>query len=391
MMRKLTFLWLAFCFVGCALQPVSEPRRPDADNEPTPVPTAAVVEKPTYIVERGSVVSEFVVAGRVTPIQESRLIAPRAGQVAELFVARDEMVTAGDALLRLDTSALEQELAAAEAALTLAETQFSNATDAAETAVRRVEIRRDQIQLRLDYAIAQAGESLTLEESLAIDLLQLDLELAELDLAELEASVDPLLEVQVSEAQLRVDELQAEIEAAVLTTPTAGQVLTLNVEAGDLVSLEDVVVVIADLSALEVAFQPSRCDMGDLAEGMGAAGSVSNRTDEPLPMTVRQLPYPYGSGNQGDDECTVRVAFDNAADGNALEVGTRVSMVVEIERRDDVLWLPPAAVRDFNGRMFIVVQDENAQQRVDVVVGLENRQQIEIESGVEEGMVVVGP
>ena len=66
MNRKILFT-LSFLFlIGCALQPISEPRRPNADNEPTPVPTTAAVEKPTYTVERGTVESQLMISGRVT-------------------------------------------------------------------------------------------------------------------------------------------------------------------------------------------------------------------------------------------------------------------------------------------------------------------------------------
>jgi multidrug efflux pump subunit AcrA (membrane-fusion protein) len=109
-------------------------------------------------------------------------------------------------------------------------------------------------------------------------------------------------------------------------------------------------------------------------------------------MTIRQLPYPFGSGQQEDeDNCEVRVAFDNANVVSELEPGNRVSMVAQLAVNEDVLWLPPAAIREFNGRSFVVVQDGLVQKRIDVSTGLRNKDRVEIESGVEEGQVVIGP
>ena len=62
-----------------------------------------------------------------------------------------------------------------------------------------------------------------------------------------------------------------------------------------------------------------------------------------------------------------------------------------LERKEDVLWLPPAAIRTFEGRKFVVIQEGAIQRRVDVTVGIESDDRVEIVSGVEEGDVVVGP
>jgi multidrug efflux pump subunit AcrA (membrane-fusion protein) len=65
---------------------------------------------------------------------------------------------------------------------------------------------------------------------------------------------------------------------------------------------------------------------------------------------------------------------------------------VVLERKDDVLWLPPQAIRTFEGRKFVVVQEEGeAQRRVDVKVGIESEDRVEIEEGLTEGQVVIGP
>jgi multidrug efflux pump subunit AcrA (membrane-fusion protein) len=62
-----------------------------------------------------------------------------------------------------------------------------------------------------------------------------------------------------------------------------------------------------------------------------------------------------------------------------------------LEQKEDVLWLPPQAIRTFEGRKFVVVQEDGFQQRVDVKVGIEGDDRTEIEEGVEEGQIVVSP
>ncbi|HRW06689.1 MAG TPA: hypothetical protein P5121_16410, partial [Caldilineaceae bacterium] len=61
-----------------------------------------------------------------------------------------------------------------------------------------------------------------------------------------------------------------------------------------------------------------------------------------------------------------------------------------LERKDNILWVPPQAVRVFDGRRFAVVLDGEARRRVDVKVGIETPDRLEIEEGLEEGQVVEG-
>ena len=72
-------------------------------------------------------------------------------------------------------------------------------------------------------------------------------------------------------------------------------------------------------------------------------------------------------------------------------LGDPVRVTAEIDRAADVLWLPPQAIRNFNGRLFVVVQDGDAQRRSDVRVGIEAEERVEVEEGVTEGETVVGP
>jgi multidrug efflux pump subunit AcrA (membrane-fusion protein) len=61
-----------------------------------------------------------------------------------------------------------------------------------------------------------------------------------------------------------------------------------------------------------------------------------------------------------------------------------------LEQNDNVLWLPPAAIRTFEGRKFVVVQDGSVQTRVDVKVGIEGDDRSEILDGLTEGQTVLG-
>ncbi len=56
-----------------------------------------------------------------------------------------------------------------------------------------------------------------------------------------------------------------------------------------------------------------------------------------------------------------------------------------------VLWLPPQAIRVFEGREFVVVRDGDMQRRVDLKTGLKTVECVEIIEGLSEGQVVIAP
>ena len=74
-----------------------------------------------------------------------------------------------------------------------------------------------------------------------------------------------------------------------------------------------------------------------------------------------------------------------------VRTGDIVQVTVILESKQGVLWLPPAAIRTFEGRNFVVVRTEGQTRRVDIKVGIKNEEKVEIVEGLEEGEVVIGP
>lgn len=356
------------------------------------VPTAIAVEKPTYRVALGSVTAQLVKSGRIAPVRQDQLAFPLEGSLATLTVGKGDAVRAGDVVATLDTAALEQLLQAAEADLELAQAQLATAEENQAANFRRAEIGIELAQLRLDFAVAEAGAVPTAEEALTIEVLKRELELAQLDLGALQQGVDPLLSNQVAQMQREVEGIEARMAQSALVAPLDGTVTAVYAAPGDLVAAGEPVLAIADLTRAEVQLPLVERELQQLTEGMVAVGIVPAQPETTFPMTVRQLPYPYGTGVQGSEANGLAlVAFDDPTQAAALSMGARIEVAVLLDRHEAVLWLPPAAIREFNGRLFVVVQEGEAQKRLDVKVGLQNEQQVEITSGVTEGQQVVGP
>jgi multidrug efflux pump subunit AcrA (membrane-fusion protein) len=72
------------------------------------------------------------------------------------------------------------------------------------------------------------------------------------------------------------------------------------------------------------------------------------------------------------------------------EVGDLVKVTVLIEHSEDTLWLPPAAIRTFEGRKFVMVREEDRLLKRDVKLGIEGEDRTEILEGLEEGQIIEG-
>jgi multidrug efflux pump subunit AcrA (membrane-fusion protein) len=171
--------------------------------------------------------------------------------------------------------------------------------------------------------------------------------------------------------------------------PFDGQVLYLSLAPGQQVAANEVVGVIADPNQLEVSAELSPNRLEPLVEGLTAEITDPGGRQRSFAGLVRQLPFPGAGAADGGDP--VRVSFDNPGDTEGFELGERVTVQVLVENHTDVLWLPPAAVRDFNGRNFVVVEDGDFQRRTDITLGLVGEERVEIVTGLVEGEVVVGP
>ena len=223
-------------------------------------------------------------------------------------------------------------------------------------------------------------------------LLTLQVQRAQQELDWLKEGVDPVLVNEVNQAQLALERLQAQVADAQIAAPTDGEVLSLSVYAGRPAEAFKPVIVVADPSVIEVSADLTSSQLQEMIEGQDAVVTLRAYPGQTWQGTVRRLPYPYGSGGGtealvGEDKST-RISLEGDLSG--LELGDLARVIIVLEEKDDVLWLPPAAIRTFQGREFVIVQDADRQRRVDVTIGIESDERVEIVEGLEEGQIVVG-
>ncbi len=382
---------IAFSFVltGCALLPAGRSAEIAANEPtPTPIPTSVVPVKPTYSVKVGEIMRERTFSGRVAPVVEEALFFRSGGRIRSVYAKRNDLVTEGQIIADLEIDDLERELTSTQLSLERAQSRLYTAERNLEFQIRRAQINLDIAALQLINLRTERPE-----ETLAISVQGKQVELAELALEQLTEGVDPLLINDVARAQLQVEKLQSAIADATVTAPFDGKLLSVSLTAGRPVNAFDSVVSIADIHDLEIKADLISDQMNELAEEMSVEISLVGRPGEILTGFVRRLPYPFGSGGSGeviDPDKSTRITIDQDEEDAGFELGDLVQVRVQLEHKDSVLWLPPQAIRVFDGRRFVVVEDGEIQRRVDVKVGIQTPDRVEIEEGLEEGQIVIG-
>jgi multidrug efflux pump subunit AcrA (membrane-fusion protein) len=449
----LAWLLVLIAIVGCA---------PQAQEEatPTPIPTSVVPDKPTYVVQRGTVENLQQFTARVSPLSEESLYFRRGGYVKVVYVDRGDWVEEGDILAELDLEDLLNQLSLAQVDLESAQKRYALAEEEHERKLYSARMAMEAAMLRLDraraqapitdftslrFAVDQASEALDeakiaykealdrpwepqrvrdallknitraernlteaqaryqkalLEAQRAQQVYELDLQLQEMDVhraeqevAWLEKGIDPSLVQTLDSAQLRLQRLEDQIATGQLIASFSGEVSTMSVVPGRAVEAHKPVAVIADPAEWNITADLTSSQLGLLEEGQPAEVTMSSRPGEVFQAILAQLPYPYGTGGGAvkvadqDERVHITLLEPEKAD---LKVGDLVRVTVLIERSEDTLYLPPAAIRTFEGRKFVMVKAGDRLQKVDVRLGIEGSDRVEIVDGLEEGQVIEG-
>jgi multidrug efflux pump subunit AcrA (membrane-fusion protein) len=251
-----------------------------------------------------------------------------------------------------------------------------------------------QHDLKIQEIVIKQAEAELEQLKKGIDpLLAIAVEQAQQELEWLQGSVDPVLINDVNQAQLALERLQGRLADAQIVAPVDGEVIFLSLYPGRIAEAFKVGIILADPSAIEVRADVSEEQLRDLTEGQRATLLLSTDPDHAWGGTVRCLPYPYGTCGSTDSltgsSRSVRISLEDGT--GDFRIGALVQVTIILEEKVDVLWLPPDAIRSFQGRAFVTVQDGGRQQRVDVELGIVSNDRVEILKGLEEGQVIVAP
>lgn len=440
-------LLLAVLLAACTTDSSNPALAQQSAPTSTPAPTAPAVSRPTYLVQRGDVQETLEFTGRWQPRDQLALAFEIPGTIRRVNVQRGDTVQAGQLLADYEITDLENQLAQLQLDLQAAQADLLSGAEGEVQSVEQAQINLANARLRLESAKASSPWTDVASARVSLDQAEVDLEnaqrayddarsrpgedagvvtntyealqdarsrlrsaqisydaaaqrfndyqytVAESENAVIEAELaleraqtgggaDPNAQRSLLSTQLSIDQIQADIARSSLYTPIDGEVLEVNIQPGDQVNAFDVVIRIGLPEPKEAVASLPIGDAQRLSVGLVGVCQIINQPDSAVQCIVRQIPL---SAQDADQTTRVAASLENVPTNQIIEIQ------MPLQVRQNVLWLPPAAIRTFQNRTFVVLETPDGPRSVDVQIGLRTDERVEIISGVEEGDVIQGP
>ena len=279
----------------------------------------------TAAVDRGDVHEVVGATGTLQAVTTVQVGSQVSGTVQSLHADFNSQVRKGQVIARLDPSLLQARLGQSQAAMTSAQANVerSRATllDAQQKLARAQQLSAENLLPLADLESARATQS----------------EAA----AQLKAS-----QASVTQAAANVRQAQVDVAHTVITTPIDGVVVARNVDVGQTVAASlqapTLFVIANDLSRLQVVASIDEADVGRVRAGQQATFRVDAFPSEEFEGTVEQVRLQPITVQNVVTYNTI-IGVNNA--GQRLMPGMTATVSLIVNRRDDVLRVPAAALR----------------------------------------------
>src|SRR5688500_6321631 len=286
---------------------------------------AAEVRYVTAPVTRGDVLDVVGATGTLQAVTTVQVGSQVSGTIQSLYADFNSVVKKGQVLARLDPSLLQARLGQVQAALA-----------SAQANVERSRATLLDAQQKLARARTLSAEGL---------VPQADLESARATHSEAAAQLKAS-QAAVTQAAANVRQAQVDMTHTVIETPIDGVVVARNVDVGQTVAASlqaPVLFVIAnDLSRLQVSASIDEADVGRVRAGQEATFRVDAFPNEVFTGTVEQVRL-QPITLQNVVTYTTIIGVNNP--GQRLMPGMTATVSVIVDRRDDGLRIPAAALR----------------------------------------------
>jgi len=366
---------------------------------PTPVPTLVKYEPSMFTVERGGLISEKSISGEIVPANQDILFFRTSGMVSRLIVKSGDVVKKGDLLAELEVDDLLNQLQQARIDLEVAQSALEKAKNDREYAAKKAEIDLSIAQARLDMAKLDTTNAFGLAKERAdinLRIAEENYKTAQLNVQQI-GDATSLKEEQVVERQkLSVTRLESLLTERQIFAPYDGVILRVTFIAGKEITAFNPAIEIVNPADLVIRATPDTRleDLIDRDTEVQFSFTASEDQFQPVNYLPNFVPYTTLEEDKqqvfAQDWMYFSVPVDIEKD--QLKLGAKVNLNVVIGRRENVLLLSPAAIRNYRGLNFVIVQNGDRRQRVEITkIGLQTDTRWEIEGDLQAGDLVVGP
>lgn len=357
-----------------------------------------LVEVQSASVARETVVQKVNATGRIQPKTQIRISADVSSKIVALHVEEGNWVEQGELLVELDRE------------------RYDAAVESAQANVRSAQanaklVLQNKIKTEKDYARAKDLVARKLESLSVLDSVEAAFQV---EVARYQAALE-----QVNQVRAMLKQAEDDLSKTMIYAPMSGTISDLNKEQGEIAIgsqfQEDVILIVADLSAMEALVNVDENDIVNIAIGQQATVEVDALFGQTLSGTVYEIANSANLNDQGTanqkTEFEVKIAITGEI--TKLRPGMTASADVITETKENVVAVPiqSVAVRtldqltmegqkvadiegdftvDADGFVEIIfcIEDGVVVAR-QVEIGIQSDQKIEIISGIDETEEIV--
>lgn len=352
-------------------------------------------EVQTTPVKRAEIIQKVNATGKIQPDTQVKISADVSAKITRLEVKEGDWVEKGELLVELDRERFVASVESDEANVRSAEANVNL-------------VLENVTQTERVYKRAQTMVDRKLESQAALDSAQAAYQV---ELARLQAARD-----QVEQAKGRLKQSRDDLSKTTIFAPMAGTISDLNKEQGEIAIgsqfQEDVIMVLANLEAMEALVNVDENDIISIKLGQDAEIEVDALLDQKISGTVAEIANSANVAAAGTTEqkteFEVKIAVDSGT--TLLRPGMTASADIVTDIRDNAISIPIQCVTvrtieqlkegdedaetrftaDADGfvEIVFVIEAGKAVARA-VKTGIQSDELIEVTEGLSEGEEVV--
>jgi len=357
-----------------------------------------LVEVQSATVARETVVQKVNATGRIQPKTQIRISADVSSKIMALHVEEGDWVEEGQLLVELDRERYD---AAVESAQANVRSSQANAKL----------VLQNKIKTEKDYNRAKDLVARNLESISVLDSVEAAYQV---EVARYQAALE-----QVEQVRAMLKRAEDDLSKTIIYAPMSGTISDLNKEQGEIAIgsqfQEDVILIVADLNAMEALVNVDENDIVNIAIGQQATVEVDALFGQTLSGTVYEIANSANLNDQGTANQKTEFEVKIAISGEIakLRPGMTASADVITRTKENVVAVPiqSVAVRtldqlimegqevadiesdftvDADGFVEIIFSiDDGVVVARQVEIGIQSDQKIEIISGIDETEEIV--
>jgi HlyD family secretion protein len=276
-------------------------------------------------VTRGSIVSTVSATGTLETVTTVQVGSQVSGMIQALSADFNSLVKRGQVLARLDPSL------------------FQSALEQAQANLVRAQADDERARVTLADAETKFARARELADRQLIPRNELDT--AEVNQKNAAAQVRSA-QAGVGQARAAVEQARVNLGKTVITSPIDGIVVSRSVDVGQTVAASmaapTLYLIAADLTQMQLNASIDEADLGQVAEGQPVTFTVDAHPGDTFSGVVKQVRL-----NPIVQQNVVSYAAIISAPNPDLKLmpGMTASLTIEVDRRDDVVRVPAAALR----------------------------------------------